>query len=52
MLADEIQRPWLKNYDPVVSPTLNYKSIPLYDFLDNTAQKYPRRTALFLTTGK
>jgi len=52
MLADEIQRPWLKNYDPVVSPTLNYKSIPLYDFLDNTAQKYPRRTAIVFNNWK
>lgn len=52
MLADEIKRPWLKSYDPVVSPTLNYKSIPLYDFLDQVAAKYPKRTAITFNNWK
>jgi len=34
-------RPWLKYYDPQVSPHLTYPRIPLYNLLDETAAKHP-----------
>src|SRR3989304_1106717 len=34
-------RPWLKYYDPQVSPHLTYPRIPLYSLLDETAGKHP-----------
>ena len=34
-------RPWLKYYDPQVSPHLTYPRIPLYRFLDDSAAKHP-----------
>ena len=34
-------RPWHKHYDPQVPPNLTYPRVPLYQFLDETAAKYP-----------
>ena len=34
-------RPWLKYYDPQVSPHLTYPRIPLYGLLDETATRHP-----------
>ncbi|MBV6394978.1 MAG: Long-chain-fatty-acid--CoA ligase [Anaerolineales bacterium] len=36
-------RPWVKNYDKGVPATIEYPSGPLYQFLDQSAQKYPDR---------
>ena len=42
MIADEIKRIWLKSYDNDVSPNLNYEKIPIYEYLDRSAKKYPQ----------
>lgn len=43
---EEINRIWLKHYDKGVRPNLEYPEIPLYDFLDNSAEKFPDKVAL------
>jgi len=43
---DDIPRPWLKNYDPQVQPHLKYESLPLFAYLDRTAKKTPKATAV------
>ncbi|MBG0788888.1 MAG: long-chain fatty acid--CoA ligase [Desulfovibrionaceae bacterium] len=43
---DQIDRPWLKAYDPDVPPTLDYEKIPLFKFLDRAAHKWPKRKAI------
>ena len=45
------EKPWLKNYFPGVRPHLDYPDIPVHAFLEETAGKYPERTAL-LFLGK
>jgi len=39
-------RPWLNNYDPEVSPTLTYESIPAFTLLDRAAERFPKNTAI------
>ena len=34
-------RPWVKNYDKGVPATIEYPKGPVFQFLDNAAQKYP-----------
>jgi long-chain acyl-CoA synthetase len=34
-------RPWVKNYDKGVPATIEYPPGPVFQFLENTAQKYP-----------
>ena len=46
MQSDEIQRPWLDSYDPQVPYHLEYEAIPLYEYLDRAAARYPQRPAL------
>ena len=46
MLSDDIQRPWLGSYDPKVPPHLEYETLPLFEYLDRAAARYPQRTAL------
>ena len=36
-------RPWVKNYDKGVPATIEYPSGPLFQFLEQSAQKYPDR---------
>jgi long-chain acyl-CoA synthetase len=36
-------RPWVKNYDKGVPATIEYPKGPVFQFLDNAAQKYPDR---------
>lgn len=43
---EQIDRPWLKAYDPEVPPSLDYERIPLFRFLDRAAHKWPNRTAI------
>ena len=40
-------RPWVKNYDEGVPPEIEIPEIPLFAILDETASKYPRRTAFY-----
>lgn len=39
-------KPWLRYYPEDIPPTLTYPDKPLYDFLDRSAEKYGRATAL------
>ncbi|MDA3806977.1 MAG: long-chain fatty acid--CoA ligase [Thiomicrorhabdus sp.] len=38
-----MDHPWFKFYDRTVEHSLIYPEIPVYDLLDDTARKYPRR---------
>jgi long-chain acyl-CoA synthetase len=40
-----MEKPWLKNYEENVPPTIAYPEIPLHQILVNTARKYPDNTA-------
>ncbi len=40
------EKPWLKNYDPQVPPTIDFPNQPLQRFLEDSARKYPGHTAL------
>ena len=37
--------PWLGHYEPGVPPTLEYPALPLHGLLEQTAARYPQRTA-------
>ena len=37
------EKPWIKNYDKGVPATIEYPAGPVFQFLDNAAQKYPDR---------
>ena len=52
MIADDIKRIWLKSYDNDVSPNLNYEKIPIYEYLDRSAKKYPQRPAIIFNNWK
>jgi len=52
MIADEIKRTWLKSYDDEVRPNLDYEKIPIYEYLDRSAQKYPQRPAIIFNNWK
>ncbi len=40
-----MEKPWLKFYEPSVRPTLDYPPVPMHQFLEDAAAKYPARTA-------
>jgi len=40
-----MERPWLKHYEPLVPPHLEYPRRPLHTNLEETARKYPDATA-------
>jgi long-chain acyl-CoA synthetase len=42
----EPDRPWLKHYDPEVTPEVDFEEIPLFELLDRTAQRWPKRKAI------
>lgn len=44
--APDNDRPWLKHYDPQVPAQLTYEYLPLFAFLDRSAEKWPKRTAV------
>ncbi len=46
MIAEGINRAWLKHYDQEVSPNLDYEILPLYEILERTAENYPDRPAI------
>ena len=46
MIAEGINRVWLKHYDQEVSPNLDYETIPLYEVLERAAANYPDRPAI------
>ncbi|WP_028574998.1 long-chain-fatty-acid--CoA ligase [Desulfonatronovibrio hydrogenovorans] len=52
MQENEIVRPWLSSYDQEVSPSLEYENIPVYEYMDRIAQKYPNRKAIVFNNWK
>jgi long-chain acyl-CoA synthetase len=46
MIAEGINKVWLKHYDQEVSPNLDYETIPLYEILERTAANHPDRPAI------
>jgi long-chain acyl-CoA synthetase len=42
--SDKHDQPWLKRYDSEVRHHLVYPSVPLFDFLQTAARKYPGRS--------
>lgn len=42
----EISRPWLKNYDSDVPQSIDFTYRPLFEYLDMTAEKWPKRKAI------
>ena len=42
----EFSRPWLKNYDHDVPQSIDFTYRPLFEYLDMTAEKWPKRTAI------
>ncbi len=47
-----MEKPWLKNYEPQVPPTIEYPDRPLHTNLEETARKYPDATATILMNAK
>jgi long-chain acyl-CoA synthetase len=41
-----MEKPWLKEYDPGVPARIDYPQAPVHRFLEDTAKKYPHKTAL------
>ena len=46
MIAEAINRVWLKHYDQEVSPNLDYETVPLFEILERAAASYPNRPAI------
>lgn len=44
-MATYYDRPWLKNYDPGVPQTLQYPTMPLHGFLEQSAREHPHSVA-------
>ena len=47
-----MEKPWLKNYEPQVPPTLEYPDRPLYTNLEESARKHPDATAIIFLNSK
>jgi len=41
-----MEKTWQKNYDPGVPCTIKYPKIALHEMLENTAKRFPRKTAI------
>ena len=37
------ERPWLKHYDPGIPHSIDYPSVPLFHFLEESARKFPNK---------
>ncbi|XPV75926.1 MAG: long-chain-fatty-acid--CoA ligase [Desulfovibrio sp.] len=48
----ELNRPWLNRYDPQVTANVDYDIKPLHEFLDATAAKWPKRTAILFQNNR
>ena len=44
--------PWLDSYDDAVPQSLDYPEVPLYHFLDSSAQKYPNQPCTIFKGAK
>jgi len=49
---ETMQKPWLKFYDPHVPEHIEYPRMPLQQILDDAAEFYPRKTAVFFFGGR
>ena len=47
-----VEKPWLKNYDPGVPPHIEYPKMNIYEFLDNSANDFGGRTAIWFLKNK
>ncbi|MFA9395014.1 MAG: long-chain fatty acid--CoA ligase [Halodesulfovibrio sp.] len=47
-----LERPWLDNYDPDVPANLKYKNVSIPSFLDDAAEKTPKRNAVVFKNYK
>lgn len=47
-----MDKPWLKFYDPDVPPSIELSPIPFYKILDEAADRFPARPAVFFFGGK
>jgi long-chain acyl-CoA synthetase len=47
-----MERPWLKNYEPLVPPNLQYPERPLHTNLEESARKNPGATATIFMDAK
>ncbi|MFX1390709.1 MAG: long-chain fatty acid--CoA ligase [Promethearchaeota archaeon] len=47
-----IEKPWLKNYDEGVPSTMEYPEMNVYKFLDNSADEFGSRTAIWFMKNK
>jgi len=43
---ENIDRPWLRAYDPEVISSIDYEKVPLHRLLDRAAEKWPKRKAV------
>ncbi len=41
-----MEKVWLKSYESHVPPSIAYPPVPLYQFMDDAAKKYPNNTAI------
>lgn len=41
-----MERPWLRQYEAGVPPTIGYPDVPVHQFLRDSARRFPDRTAL------
>ena len=46
MIEDGLEQLWLKSYDQEVPAHLEYEKIPIYEYLDRSAKKFPKRKAI------
>ncbi|WP_018124797.1 long-chain-fatty-acid--CoA ligase [Desulfovibrio oxyclinae] len=43
---DSFHRPWVESYDAEVPPNLDYERLPMHEYLDRAARKWPNRKAI------
>lgn len=43
---ENFDRPWLTSYDSEVTPSIDYEKVPLHQYLDRAAGKWPKRQAV------
>ncbi len=49
---EDMERPWLKFYEPGVPHHIQYPDIPLYRFLDNAVRDFPEKEAIIFQGRK
>jgi len=47
-----MEKPWLKFYDPPVSPSIQYPDMILHQILDDAANQFPQRVGVYFFGGK